>query len=92
MDLSEIFGNRKRIDFYADDKANHYSDQSQKTFLVIAGLGILLPAVLGTCECLGLLPMSYTCVPLVSYGGTAAMMTWLIAGTLASLGWAESAS
>ena len=68
------------------------TDQSQKTFLAVAGLGILLPAVLGTCECLGLLPMSYTCVPLVSYGGTAAMMTWLIAGTLASLGWAETAS
>lgn len=61
------------------------ADQGKKVFLAVAGLGVLVPAILGPCECLGLTPMLYTCVPLVSYGGTVAMVTWLIAGTLASL-------
>ena len=61
------------------------ADQGKKAFLAVAGLGAFVPAILGTCECLGLTPMLYTCVPLVSYGGTAAMMAWLIVGTLASL-------
>ena len=61
------------------------ADQGKKAFLAVAGLGTIVPAALSTFECLGLTPMMYTCVPLVSYGGTAAMMTWLIAGTLASV-------
>lgn len=68
------------------------TDQGKKAFLAVAGLGIFTPALLGICECLGLTPMLYTCVPLVSYGGTATMMAWLIAGTLASLWRAETGS
>ena len=66
------------------------ADQGKKAFLAVAGLGAFVPAILGTCECLGLTPMLYTCVPLVSYGGTATTMTWLITGTLASI-WRDEA-
>ena len=58
-------------------------DQSKKTFLAVSGLCVFIPATLGICECFGVTPMLYTCVPLVSYGGTATMVLWLIAGTLA---------
>ena len=64
------------------------TDQGKKTFLAVSGLGVIIPATLGICECLGFAPMMYTCVPLVSYGGTSALMIWLNAGTLASI-WSE---
>ena len=64
------------------------TDHSKKTFLAVSGHVVFIPAALGMCECLGVAPMLYTCVPLVSYGGAAATMTWLIAGTLASI-WSE---
>lgn len=67
------------------------ADQGKKVFLGVSGLSIFIPAILGTCECIGLTPVLYTCVPLVSYGGTPVMITWLIAGTLASI-WLDGAN
>lgn len=59
-------------------------DKTKRAFIFVAGLGILVPAILGPCECLGLMPMLYTCVPLVSNETTAVLASWLGAGILAS--------
>jgi cell division protein FtsW (lipid II flippase) len=60
-------------------------DESRRTFLAGSGLFVFISAIMGVCECLGLTPMLYTCVPLVSFGGTAVVVLWLIAGTLAAM-------
>lgn len=60
-------------------------DRSKKTFILFAGLGIIMPAVMGVCECLALLPVRFTCVPLVAFGWTKVLLTWLTAGVFVSL-------
>ena len=60
-------------------------DKAKRAFIVVSGLGIILPAALGPCECLGLVPMLYTSVPLVSNDTTAVLATWLGAGILVSV-------
>ena len=66
------------------------ADQGRKTFVAISGLGVFVPAIMSVCGCLDLMPMMYACVPLASYGGTAAIGTWLITGALAALSAEES--
>ena len=59
-------------------------DGAKRAFLLVSGLGIIVPAILGHCECLGLMPMLYTNVPLVSNDTTAMLVSWLGAGILVS--------
>lgn len=59
-------------------------DKAKRAFLLVSGLGIIVPAILGHCECLGLVPMVYTSVPLVSSDTTAILASWLGAGILVS--------
>lgn len=60
-------------------------DKAKRAFLLVSGLGIIVPAVLGPCECLGLVPMLYTSVPLVSNDTTAVLASWLGTGILVSI-------
>lgn len=60
-------------------------DETKKAWTIVAGLGIVVPAVWGFCECLGLVPMRYTGVPIASYGCTMVLLPWLTAGVFCSL-------
>jgi cell division protein FtsW (lipid II flippase) len=59
-------------------------DGAKRAFILVVGLGIIGPAVFGVCQCLGIVPMSYTCVPLVSNCTTSVLASWLGAGILVS--------
>ena len=59
-------------------------DRAKRTFILVVGLGIIGPAVFGVCQCLGIVPMSYTCVPLVSNCTTSVLASWFVAGILVS--------
>lgn len=59
-------------------------DKAKRAYFLVSGLGIIVPAVLGHCECLGLIPMLYTSVPLVSNDTTAILVSWLGGGILVS--------
>ena len=59
-------------------------DKAKRAFLLVSGSGIIVPAILGHCECLGLMPMLCTSVPLVSHDTTVALASWLGAGILVS--------
>jgi len=61
------------------------TDYAKRMFLVVAGLGVFAPAILGVCECFGVTPMLYTCMPLVPYSGTLALMTWITIGSIAAI-------
>lgn len=60
------------------------ADKAKRAFLVVSGSGIIVPAILGHCECLGLMPMLYTSIPLVSNDTTAVLASWLGVGILVS--------
>ena len=59
-------------------------DKAKRAFLLASGLGLIVPVVVGHSECLGLMPMLYTSVPLVSNDTTAVLASWLGAGILVS--------
>ena len=59
-------------------------DRAKRAFILVVGLGIIGPAVFGVCQCLGIVPMSYTCVPLVSNCTTSVLASWFVAGILVS--------
>ena len=59
-------------------------NRAKRAFVLVAGLGIIVPAVFGVCQCLGIVPMSYMCVPLVSNCTTSVLASWLGAGIIAS--------
>ncbi len=59
-------------------------DRAKQAFVLVAGLGIIVPTVFGVYQCLGIVPMSYMCVPLVSNCTTSVLASWLGAGILAS--------
>ena len=61
------------------------TDYGKRVFLVVAGLGVFVPAIQSTCECLCLTPMLYTCVPLVSSDGTLSLATWTAIGVFAAM-------
>ena len=58
--------------------------ESQKVFVFVGGLGIVMPAAQCFGECFNLVPMHFIDVPLVSFGGTQVLTAWLTAGTLLS--------
>ena len=59
-------------------------DRAKQAFVLVVGLGIIVPAVFGVCHCLGIVPMSYMCVPLVSNCTMSVLTSWLGVGILAS--------
>ena len=59
-------------------------DKAKQAFVLVVGLGIIVPVVFGVCQCLGIVPMSYMCVPLVSNCTTSVLASWLNAGLIAS--------
>ena len=59
-------------------------DKAKRVFLLVSGLGIIVPTMLGHCQCLGFVPMLYIAVPIVSNDTTAVLATWLGAGILVS--------
>jgi cell division protein FtsW (lipid II flippase) len=59
-------------------------DREKRAFFIVFGLGIIVPSLLGHCECLGLVPMLYTSVPLLSNDTAAVLASWLGAGIFAS--------
>ena len=59
-------------------------DRTKRALILVLGLGLGTPAVFGVCQCLGIVPMLYTSVPLVSNDTTAVLATWLGAGILVS--------
>lgn len=59
-------------------------DGAKKTFILVSGLGITVTAAFGICQCLGLAPMAYMCVPIVSSDTTAVLASWLGVGFLVS--------
>lgn len=61
------------------------ADRAKRAFILVVGLGIIVPAVFGVCQCLGIVPMSYMSVPLVSNVATAVLSSWLGAGILISV-------
>ncbi len=60
------------------------SSEAQKVFVLVGGLGIVMPAFQCFGECFNLVPMHFVNAPLVSFGGTQVLMAWLTAGTLLS--------
>ena len=60
-------------------------DVAMRTFIVFAGLGFVVPFALGHCANLGLTPMVFTAVPLVSYDAAAVLASWFAAGVLLSI-------
>ena len=61
------------------------SDVAMRTFIAFSGLGFVVPFFLGHGECLGLTPMVYMVVPLVSYDAAAVLASWFGVGVLASI-------
>ena len=60
-------------------------DRAKRAFILVIGLGIIVPGVFGVCQCLGIVPMSYTCVPIASNCTTSMLASWLGAGILVSI-------
>lgn len=60
-------------------------DRSERALILVLGLGLVIPAVFGACQCSGLVPMLYVSVPIVSNDTTAVLATWLGAGILVSV-------
>ena len=60
------------------------ADKAKRAFTLFFGLGILAPALYGSCACIGLVPMLHTSIPLVSYGGTTVLAAWIGVGILVS--------
>ena len=58
------------------------TDAAKRTFIVVAGVLVLVPAVNSFLVCLGVAPPFLTPVPLVSYGGTLAVGTLSVVGVL----------
>lgn len=58
------------------------TDAAKRTFIVVAGILVLVPAVNSFLVCLGVAPPFLTPVPLVSYGGTLAVGTLSLVGVL----------
>lgn len=61
------------------------SDVAMRTFIAFAGLGFVVPFLLGHGECLGIAPMVYAVIPLVSYDAAAVLASWFAAGILVSM-------
>ena len=61
------------------------SDVAMRTFIAFAGLGFVVPFLLGHGECLGIAPMVYAVIPLVSYDAAAVLASWFAAGVLVSM-------
>ena len=61
------------------------SDVAMRTFIAFAGLGFVIPFLLGHGECLGIAPMVYAVIPLVSYDAAAVLASWFAAGVLVSM-------
>lgn len=61
------------------------ADTPKRTFVLLAAFGVVGVAFWGLGECFEVMPMRYTCVPLVAYGGTKVVLTWLTVGVLVSL-------
>lgn len=61
------------------------SDVAMRTFIEFAGLGFVVPFLLGQGECLGIAPMVYAVIPLVSYDAAAVLASWFAAGVLVSM-------
>ena len=59
-------------------------DKAKRMFILVSGLGLIVPSACGHCACLGFVPMSYTSVPLVSNETSAVLAAWLGAGILVS--------
>ena len=62
--------------------ARRTADAAKRTFIVVAGVLVLVPAVNSFLVCLGVVPPFLTSVPLVSYGGTLAVGTLSVVGVL----------
>ncbi|MBQ3289807.1 MAG: FtsW/RodA/SpoVE family cell cycle protein [Kiritimatiellae bacterium] len=60
-------------------------NREKRLFILIWGASVIVPAVNGPLQCLGLVPFCDISMPMVSYGGTAALMTWMGAGVLISI-------
>ena len=60
-------------------------DRAKRALILIFGLGLVIPAVFGVCQCFGLVPILYISVPLVSNDTTAVLATWLGAGIVVSV-------
>jgi cell division protein FtsW (lipid II flippase) len=58
------------------------TDAAKRTFVVVAGVLVLVPAVNSFLVCLGVAPLFLTPVPLVSYGGMLAVGTLSLVGVL----------
>ncbi len=61
------------------------SDVAMRTFIAFAGLEFVVPFLLGHCECLGIAPMVYAVIPLVSYDAAAVLASWFAAGVLLAI-------
>ena len=61
------------------------NDVAMRTFIVFAGLGFVVSFALGHCANLGLTPMAFTVVPLVSYDAAAVLASWFGTGVLVSI-------
>ena len=61
------------------------SDVAMRTFIAFAGLGFVVPFLLGHGECLGIAPMVYAVIPLVSYDAAAVLASWFAAGVLLAI-------
>jgi len=61
------------------------NDVAMRTFIVFAGLGFVVSFALGHCANLGLTPMAFTVVPLVSYDAAAVLASWFGAGILVAI-------
>lgn len=60
-------------------------DEAKRSFAIVTGVGILGMAATSYLGCLGVVPMVYKPVPLVSFGGVLAVMTWISVGVLISM-------
>lgn len=60
-------------------------DEAKRSFAIMTGVGILGMAATSYLGCLGVVPMVYKPVPLVSFGGVLAVMTWISVGVLISM-------
>ncbi len=60
-------------------------DEAKKSFALVIGLGMFGMAANSYLGCLGIVPMVYKTVPLVSYSGMLALMAWLSVGALVSM-------
>ena len=63
----------------------HTPSREKRLFVLIWGGWVIALAINGPLQCLGLVPFCDVCMPMISFGGTEVLMTWMGLGVFSSI-------